>query len=102
MFCALDVVLSASNGIWKLCVSNSCTLCTPDYTRSPAPPMGPAGIVAAGLLYQPRSLHTLGSIYKNDHWHVVFNSRYLPAGQKAISFGQKRPQQTIWFKQLTV
>ena len=52
--------------------------------------MGPAGIVAAGLLYQPRSLHTLGSIYKNDHWHVVFNSRYLPAGQKAISFGQKR------------
>ena len=35
------------------------------------------------------------SIYKIDHWNVVVNSRYLPSGQKTISFGQKRPQQTI-------
>ena len=26
---------------------------------------------------------------------------YLPSGQKAISFGQKQPQQTIWLSKLT-
>ena len=42
------------------------------------------------------------SIHKNDCWNGVVNSRYLPSGQKAISFGQKRPQQTIWLRKLII
>ena len=42
------------------------------------------------------------SIYKNDRWNVVVNSCYLPSGQKTISFGQKRPQQTIWLRKVTI
>ena len=42
------------------------------------------------------------SIYKNDRWNVAVNSHYLPSGQKNISFGQKRPQQTIWLRKLTI
>ena len=34
-------------------------------------------------------------IYQNDRWNVAINSHYLSFGQKNISFGQKRPQQTI-------
>ena len=33
-------------------------------------------------------------IQKNNCWNV--NSHYLSSGQKAISFGQQRPQQTIY------
>ena len=42
------------------------------------------------------------SIYQNDCWKVAVNSRYLPSGQKAISFGQKQPQQIIWFRKLNI
>ena len=35
------------------------------------------------------------SIYQNDRWNVAVNSRYIPSGQKASSFGQKRHQKTI-------
>ena len=34
-------------------------------------------------------------IYQNNRWNVAVNSRYLPSGQKAISFGQKQSQRTI-------
>merc|ERR1712127_150519 len=30
------------------------------------------------------------------------NSRYLPSGQKNIIFGQKRPQQTILLRKVTI
>ena len=42
------------------------------------------------------------SIYKNERWNLAVNSRYLPSGQKTISFGQKRPQQTIWLRKVTI
>ena len=42
------------------------------------------------------------SIYKNYRWNMAVNSRYIPSGQKTISFGQKRPQQTIWLRKLTM
>ena len=42
------------------------------------------------------------SLYKNNRWNVAVNSCYLPSGQKAISFGQKQPQQTIWLRKLTI
>ena len=42
------------------------------------------------------------SMYKNHRWNLVVNSRYFPSVQKAISFGQKRPQQTIWLRKLTI
>ena len=42
------------------------------------------------------------SIYKNYHCNIAVNLGYLPSGQKTISFGQKRPQQTIWLRKLTI
>ena len=42
------------------------------------------------------------SIYKNDRLNVAVNPRYLPSGQKTIIFGQKRPQQTILLRKLTI
>ena len=42
------------------------------------------------------------SIYLNDRWNVAVNSRYLPSGQKTISFGQKRLQKTIWLRKFTI
>ena len=38
-------------------------------------------------------------MYKNDRWKVAVNSRYLPFGQKTISFAQKQPQQTYHLDQ---
>ena len=51
------------------------------------------------------SLATTGTNYNkyiNDHWNLAVNSRYLPPGPKTICFGQKRPQQTIWLRKLTI
>ena len=43
--------------------------------------------------YLMPQLHRYGSkgvsINKNNHWNVAVNTRYLPSGQKTITFGQK-------------
>ena len=42
------------------------------------------------------------SIYKNWLLNVAVNSGYLQSGPKAIKFGQKLSQKTIWLKKLTM
>ena len=54
-----------------------------------APYLGALGayLMPQWLIYGSKGV----SIYKNDRWNVAVNSRYLPSGQKTISFGQNRP-----------
>ena len=53
------------------------------------------GAFGAYLMPQrPIQVSKGGSIYQSNLWNVAVNSQYLPSGQKAISFGQKRPRKT--------